>query len=237
VLIVGSLLVVRGPQPITPVVWWADGVQRWSVVVPAKRLVTAKTRLTAVTDELPAGHAELVLALLGDTVAAALQSPVVGLVLVVTDEPRAAALVTGLGAETVGDRPDSGLNAALTHGAEEVRRRVAGPVAALSSDLPALRPAELTAALTAAAAVPRALVADAAGTGTTLLAVRDGALAPRFGTGSAAAHVAGGAVPLNGDWPGLRQDVDTPGDLHAACWLGVGPRTTGFLEDISWPPG
>jgi 2-phospho-L-lactate guanylyltransferase len=212
-------------------------VQQWSVVVPAKRLVAAKTRLTAVTDELPAGHGELVLALLGDTVAAALQSPAVRLVLVVTDEPRAAGLVTGLGAETVGDEPDSGLNAALAHGAEHARRRAPGPVAALSSDLPALRPAELTAALAAAAAAPRAFVADAAGTGTTLLAVRDGALDPRFGAGSAAAHTAGGAVPLDGNWPGLRQDVDTPGDLHAACWLGVGPRTTGFLEAISWSPG
>jgi 2-phospho-L-lactate guanylyltransferase len=212
-------------------------VQQWSVVVPAKRLVVAKTRLTAVTDELPTGHGELVLALLGDTVAAALQSPAVRRVLVVTDEPQAAALVTALGAETVGDEPDSGLNAALAHGDEQARRQGSDPVAALSSDLPALRPAELTAALAAAAALPRAFVADAAGTGTTLLAVRDGALAPRFGAGSAAAHTAGGAVPLDGDWPGLRQDVDTPGDLQAARLLGVGPRTTGFLEAISWSPG
>jgi 2-phospho-L-lactate/phosphoenolpyruvate guanylyltransferase len=237
VLIGAALLGVRGPQPITPAVWWADGVQRWSVVVPAKRLGTAKTRLTAVTAHLPAEHGELVLALLGDTVAAAVQSPAVRRVLVVTDEPRAAALVLGLGAEVVGDEPDSGLNAALTHGAEHARRQGTGPVAALSSDLPALRPAELTDALAAAAAVPRAFVADTAGTGTTLLAVRDGALAPRFGPDSAAAHTATGAVPLDGNWPGLRQDVDTPGDLQAACRLGAGPRTKGFLEAISWSPG
>ncbi|MBB3678459.1 2-phospho-L-lactate guanylyltransferase [Modestobacter versicolor] len=215
-------------------------MQRWSVVVPAKRLVAAKTRLTPLTAALggapPAGHGDLVLALLGDTVAAALRSPAVGLVLVVTDEPRAAAVVTALGAETVGDEPDSGLNAALAHGAEQARLRAAGPVAALSSDLPALRPEELTEALTAAAALPRAFVADAAGTGTTLLAVRDGELEPRFGAGSAAAHAAGGAVPLDGGWPGLRQDVDTPADLHAACWIGVGDRTSGFLEATSWTP-
>ena len=108
-------------------------------------------------------------------------------------------------------------------------------MAALSSDLPALRPGELTAALQAAAAVPRAFVADAEGSGTTLLAARDGDLAPRFGRGSAAAHAAGGAVGLAGDWPGLRQDVDTAADLHAACWIGVGPRTAGFLSAISWP--
>jgi 2-phospho-L-lactate guanylyltransferase len=216
-------------------------VQQWSVVVPAKRLVAAKTRLTPLTaalgDELPAGHQELVLALLADTVAAARQSPAVGLVLVVTDEPQAAAVVTALGAHTVGDEPDSGLNAALAHGAREARRRAEGPVAALSSDLPALRPAELSAALHAAATASRAFVADAEGTGTTLLAAREGDLAPRFGPGSASAHAAGGAVPLAGEWPGLRQDVDTPADLHAACRLGVGPRTSGLLQATSWPPG
>jgi 2-phospho-L-lactate/phosphoenolpyruvate guanylyltransferase len=209
-------------------------VEQWSVVVPAKRLDAAKTRLTPLTAGLaPAGHPELVLALLADTVAAALASPAVARVLVVTDDPRAAAVVTALGARTVGDEPDSGLNAALAHGAAAVP----GPVAALSSDLPALRPAELTAALQAAAGVPRGFVTDAPGTGTTLLAVRDGALAPRFGRGSAAAHTAGGAVPLDGDWPGLRQDVDTPDDLRAACRLGVGERTAGFLSATSWPPG
>jgi 2-phospho-L-lactate guanylyltransferase len=213
-------------------------MQQWSVVVPAKRLVAAKTRLTPLTaalgGDLPAGHQELVLALLADTVAAARESPAVGLVLVVTDDPRAAAVVTGLGARTVGDEPDSGLNAALAHGARSLS---GGPVAALSSDLPALRPAELTAALQAAAAVPRAFVADVEGSGTTLLAARDGDLDPRFGPGSAAAHAAGGAVPLDGDWPGLRQDVDTPADLHAACWLGVGERTAGFLSAAPWPAG
>ncbi|WP_369139749.1 2-phospho-L-lactate guanylyltransferase [Modestobacter versicolor] len=216
-------------------------MQQWSVVVPAKRLVAAKTRLTPLTaalgGALPAGHGDLVLALLGDTLAAARRSPAVGLVLVVTDEPQAAAVARALGAETVGDEPDDGLNAALAHGAGQARLRTGGPVAALSSDLPALRADELTAALTAAAALPRAFVADAAGTGTTLLAVRDGQLEPRFGAGSAAAHAAAGAVPLDGDWPGLRQDVDTPADLHAACWIGVGDRTAGFLQDTSWPPG
>jgi 2-phospho-L-lactate guanylyltransferase len=220
-------------------------VPRWSVVVPAKRLAAAKTRLTPLTAalgaQLPAAHRDLVLALLADTVAAALASPAVGLVLVVTDEPAAAELVTGLGARTVADQPDAGLNAALAHGARTARAAAPGPVAALSSDLPALRPAELTAALQAAGGVPRAFVADVPGSGTTLLAARDGELDPRFGRGSAAAHAAAGAVPLDGDWPGLRQDVDTPADLQAARRLGAGPRTARFLasaaESISWTPG
>jgi 2-phospho-L-lactate/phosphoenolpyruvate guanylyltransferase len=216
-------------------------VQRWSVVVPAKRLAAAKTRLTPLTSALPgdaaARHQELVLALLADTVAAARDAAAVELVLVVTDDPRAAAEVRALGADTVGDEPDSGLNAALAHGARRARAVRPGPVAALSSDLPALRPAELTAALRAATAAPRAFVVDAAGTGTTLLTVADGDLHPRFGPGSAAAHAAAGAVPLDGDWPGLRQDVDTPADLRAACRIGVGARTADLLSVTCWPPG
>jgi 2-phospho-L-lactate guanylyltransferase len=155
----------------------------------------------------------------------------------VTDEPRAVDVVTALGARTVGDEPDSGLNAALAHGARRARTATGGPVAALSSDLPAVRPAELTAALDAAAGHRRGLVVDAAGTGTTLLAVTDGDLDPRFGPGSAAAHTATGAVPLDGDWPGLRQDVDTPADLRAAARIGAGRWTVGFLSASSWPPG
>src|SRR5436305_745035 len=78
----------------------------------------------------------------------------------------AAEVVRALGARTVPDAPDRGLNPALDHGALSTG---AVAVAALSSDLPALRPQELAAALAAAAAADRCFVADAAGTGTTLL--------------------------------------------------------------------
>jgi 2-phospho-L-lactate guanylyltransferase len=207
-------------------------VPRWSVVVPAKRLDVAKTRLrplTAERDDARAAHRELVLALLADTVAAAVACPVVGTVLVVTDEPAAADVVRALGAGTVADEPDSGLNAALEHGA----RSAPGPaVAALSSDLPALRPEELAAALDAATGASRAFVADAQGTGTTLLTAVGTDLLPRFGPGSAEAHLSGGAVALAGGWPGLVRDVDTEADLRAALGLGAGPRTTAFLARL-----
>ncbi|MGY1823712.1 2-phospho-L-lactate guanylyltransferase [Geodermatophilus sp. SYSU D00079] len=203
----------------------------WSVVVPAKRLTVAKTRLTPLTGG-PAGppgtaHTRLVLALLADTVTAALASTAVAEVLVVTDDPDAAAVVTALGARTVPDEPDRGLNPALAHGA---RATDSGTVAALSSDLPALRPEELTAALTAAGtAAPRCFVADAQGTGTTLLTAAGVELAPAFGAGSAARHRDGGAVQLTGSWPGLSRDVDTAGDLRAAVALGLGRRTAALV--------
>ncbi|WP_369134456.1 2-phospho-L-lactate guanylyltransferase [Modestobacter sp. I12A-02662] len=213
----------------------------WWVVVPAKRLAEAKTRLTPVTARLgPAAagrHHELVLALLADTVAAAVDCPAVAGVLVVTDDPRAAAVVTALGARTVRDEPGAGLNPALAHGALAARAAGADAVAALNSDLPALRPAELAEALAAAAGHRRSFVADADGTGTTLLCVTAGELGPRYGPHSAAAHAAGGAVPLAGSWPGLRRDVDTPSDLRTAAALGVGPRTGQLLDVTCRTPG
>jgi 2-phospho-L-lactate guanylyltransferase len=208
------------------------GVPSWSVVVPAKRLAVAKTRLRPLTSPLPgAAHDELVLALLADTVAAAATCPVVGAIVVVTDDPAAADVVRGLGVRTVPDEPDRGLNPALEHGA----RAVGGSaVAALSSDLPALRPEELAAALTAAgAAASRCFVADAHGTGTTLLTAIGTELRPRFGAGSAEAHRASGARPLTGEWPGLVRDVDTEADLRAARTLGLGTRTAALIERLA----
>jgi 2-phospho-L-lactate/phosphoenolpyruvate guanylyltransferase len=208
-------------------------VPTWSLVVPAKRLDVAKTRLRPVTEGRPdaeEAHRELVLALLADTVAAALACPVVGALLVVTDDPAAASVVTDLGARVVPDEPGRGLNPALEHGV----RSAPGPaVAALSSDLPALRADELAAALEAAAGTARAFVADAQGTGTTLLTAVGVQLQPRFGAGSAEAHLSGGAVALTGDWPGLVRDVDTDADLRAALRLGAGPRTAALVERLA----
>jgi hypothetical protein len=101
-------------------------VPSWSVVVPAKRLAVAKTRLRPLTGG--SAHADLVLALLADTVAAALACPAVADVVVVTDEPAAAELVGRLGGRTVADEPDRGLNPALEHGlgGALLRRRRAG---------------------------------------------------------------------------------------------------------------
>ena len=81
--------------------------------------------------------------------------------------------------------------------------------------------------LQTAARSSRAFLADAAGTGTTLLAVGPGhELAPHFGPRSRARHRASGAteITLTGV-RSVRQDVDTEADLAAALALGVGPFT------------
>lgn len=149
----------------------------------------------------------------------------------VTDDRLAAATLSALGARVVPDVPDDGLNAALRYGAGlAAAHRPDAAVVALSADLAALRPSELTAALEQAAGHARAFVADAQGTGTTLLSALPGHdLEPRFGIGSARAHSRHGAHALEGDWPTLRRDLDTPADLAVAACLGLGPATAAQL--------
>jgi 2-phospho-L-lactate/phosphoenolpyruvate guanylyltransferase len=207
---------------------WQDGPvgdAGWLLVVPAKRLGTAKSRLRGAVPD--GAHAPLAAALLRDTLTAALACADV---LVVTGDPAAAAVARSAGAAVTAD-PGGGLNAALRHGTRDDRR----PRAALTGDLPGLRTIELSAALAAAtAAGVRSFVADAAGTGTVLLCAPAGVpLDPRFGAGSAAAHAASGARALTGDWPGLRRDVDTAADLRAALELGVAAHTRALLRGLA----
>lgn len=199
----------------------------WNLVIPLKPLSRAKSRLGATAGD--AVRPGLALSFAQDTVDAALACPVVRGVVVVTDDPLAARELSALGARAVPDAPGRGLNAALTHGVAEARAADGAdvPVAALGADLPALRPAELRRVLDAAAAHPRAFVADAADVGTTLLSALPGhALAPSFGGRSRARHSASGAVALRLEAvASVRRDVDTAQDLRAALALGVGPYT------------
>ncbi|MEU7611913.1 2-phospho-L-lactate guanylyltransferase [Micromonospora sp. NPDC049204] len=201
---------------------------RWAVVVPVKHLAAAKSRLRGALPDVP--HEELALALAADTLRAVLACPAVAEALVVTDDDRVAAAARSAGARVLPDEPAAGLNAAFRHGAAGT---TTGWVAGLTADLPALRPAELAGALLAAQngrEVVRRFVPDAPGTGTVLLTAPPAVpLDPRFGVGSAAAHAASGALPLSGDWPSLRRDVDTAADLTAAARLGLGPRTAALV--------
>ncbi|MBR7672263.1 2-phospho-L-lactate guanylyltransferase, partial [Streptomyces daliensis] len=198
----------------------------WTLVVPLKPLRRAKSRLADA-----AGHEErqgLALAFAQDTVRAALACEAVSGVAVVTDDRRAARELAALGARVVPDAPADGLNAALAHGAAQVRGDAPGAaVAALNADLPALRPEELARVLHAASRFPRAFLRDAAGMGTTLLSALPGVeLAPAFGGPSGARHLASGAVEITlSGVESVRQDVDTGADLTAALALGVGPFT------------
>jgi 2-phospho-L-lactate guanylyltransferase len=202
-------------------------VASWTLVIPVKRLAIAKSRLA---DAYPQHRPEFALAFAVDTTAAALATPMVSGVVVVTGDPAVSAAAAALGARVVPDEPDDGLNAAIAHGADLAASDGHG-VAALSADLPALRPAELTSVL-AACGTGRSFVIDLPGTGTTFLAAGPGVrLDPRFGVGSALAHQASGALPIDHpDIVSVRRDVDTAADLAHAVQLGVGPRTAEVMS-------
>lgn len=192
---------------------------RWTVVIPAKALPEAKSRLLRASGD-PAAHRRLVESIRADTMAAARAAEGAARLLLVADRP-------GVPGALVQTRP--GLNAALVEGADYAARTwPTDGVAALVGDLPALQPGALGAALAAAAQHDRAFVPDAPGTGTTLLTAAPGVpLRPAFGPGSAARH-AQLAAALVAD-PSLRCDVDTAEDLQAAAELGLGPATSAVL--------
>lgn len=194
----------------------------WTVVIPVKPAAIGKSRLADAGIDREA----LARAIALDTITAAAR---VAGVIVVTEDADVAAAARGVGAEVMAEADGRGLDAALATG---IAAAGDGHRAALLGDLPALRPAELAAALAAAASHERAVVADAEGTGSTLVTARAGVeWTSSFGDGSFARHVALGAVPL--DLPEndtLRRDVDTAAQLRAAASLGLGPRTTALLR-------
>jgi 2-phospho-L-lactate guanylyltransferase len=208
---------------------------RWTVVIPAKALPEAKSRLlTATTD--PAEHRRLVEAIRTDTFAAARAAHGVARVLVVVDRPDDGAHAQEPAQGPVLVQTVPGLNPALTEAADHAARSwPEDGVAALVGDLPALQPGELADALASAAQHRRSFVPDASGTGTTLLAASPGtALNPQFGAGSCARHRSEAAELPAG--AGLRNDVDTAQDLHSAAELGLGPATAAVLAGSGVTP-
>lgn len=203
--------------------------RRWVVVVPVKPAAHGKSRLDV--PGLP--RKDLARAIALDTLEAATACDVVAQVVVVTDDAalaREAAMIPALRFVPEGDA--RGLDAAVASGVAAIDPGGRMPRAALLGDLPALRPADLGEALRAAASVPRAVVPDAEGTGSTLVTAGVGVeWASSFGDGSFARHVALGCEALKiPDASTLRRDVDTAAQLEAARALGLGPRTAALLK-------
>jgi 2-phospho-L-lactate guanylyltransferase len=198
---------------------------RWTVLIPAKSLPEAKSRLMPSSTDLAAHH-RLVRAIRTDTRSAVAEAVSVARVLHVTDRAS-----EGDESELTFIQKGDGLNAALSEAAAFAAARWPDDgIAALVGDLPALQAGELDSALDEAARWTRCYVPDAAGTGTTMLTALPGeALQPSFGPDSAARHGAIATAIEAG--LGLRQDVDTDDDLRAAADLGLGYATRAVLWD------
>lgn len=186
------------------------------MLVPAKRLGAAKSRLTGLPDQT---RQELATAFLADVVTAALAADV-GTVTVVTDDPKVLDLAQGWGAAA--RVVSGGLNQAVRDVAPP-----GAPTAVLVGDLPAVKPDQLRSELRRPGEF---FVPDLHGTGTTTLAGRN--LHPRFGPESAAAHAADGLLRVELGVSGMTVDVDTWADLDVASRLGLGPYTAALIERV-----
>lgn len=199
----------------------------------AKPLSVAKSRLQPRhQDGHQDSHQDLVLALFRDTLSAITACTNVRSVVLVTNDPTFVLAVNDFPqVSTLPELPPYDLNLALRQGFAQLRARDRGSViGAIQTDLAALRPDELHDAI-AQAAGARAVCVDHAGTGTTLLLSAAGEdLDPRFGSQSASAHLASGAIPIIGALPGLRTDVDTASDLALASEIGVGKHTAAHFD-------
>lgn len=124
-----------------------------------------------------------------------------------------------------------GLDRALAHAG----RRVGGDTLVLAADLPALTPDDVAAVLAARTPV---VVAPTRDGGTAALLRRpDSCLAPAYGVGSAARHLAAAATAgLSSsvvERLGLAHDVDRAEDLEAPAGLRFGAATTAVLSGLS----
>jgi 2-phospho-L-lactate/phosphoenolpyruvate guanylyltransferase len=209
---------------------------QWIALVPVKAGGTAKSRLAGNLD-----RSALAAAMAQDTGAALRASERITEVVVVAD-----GAIEASWADTVLPGPNAGLNQAVTAGAQWLASNHDVPfgIAVVLGDLPCLTGEAVDRILGFRDENAVRIVGDAAGTGTTMLLVRDGTcipdlVTPRFGPHSCAAHVEDGALNLTvqseitaRDKAALlraRRDVDTDVDLWDAVRIGVGPATRAAL--------
>lgn len=197
----------------------------WHVLIPLKPAAIGKSRM-------PEEHrAAWVRALAVDTILAARAATRVAAVWVITADAELADILPA-DVRVVAEDAPGGIDRALAVAASQVGAE--HPRASLPGDLGALRAAELDAALAAAEKVARGVVADADGTGTTLVTASAGiAWRTAYGQGSFAAHVALGCEKLEVPaGSGLRADIDTWSDA-ARVGERLGPRSRALFPVVA----
>jgi 2-phospho-L-lactate/phosphoenolpyruvate guanylyltransferase len=191
---------------------------RATAVVPVKRFAVAKSRLAPGVDE--ARRPELIAAMVADVLEAIDRARSIERTIVVSREPRAAALAAAAGAELVDDFDDASHSAAALAGIAVAAAAGARCVALLPGDCPLLDPRELDKVLTGVPDPYVAVIPDRHGTGTNALVLAPpGAIEPSFGEGSKDRHIAAAraaGIPFGvEELASLGLDLDTPADIVA----------------------
>jgi len=188
-----------------------------TAVLPVKRFAAAKQRLASLDDQQRRAVAA---AMLEDVLEAISGTRSVERTVVVSGDPVAQELAADAGAEVVPDPSDAGHVEAAQAGIAHAQAAGAGCVVLLPGDCPLLDPRELDSLLTGVPESYVAIVPDRHGEGTNALVLSPPeAIAPAFGEGSCARHVAAAreaGVPFAvEELPSLALDLDTPADVIA----------------------
>jgi 2-phospho-L-lactate/phosphoenolpyruvate guanylyltransferase len=183
-------------------------------IVPVKPLSLAKGRLSAVLTA--SERRALVLAMLGDVLAALRATQVVRKTVVVSRDAEVQALVARLGAVALLEEAE-GLNTAYAQAATFAGLRGATALLALPADLPLATPNEIAGLVAAGQEGGVALAPSRDGGTNGLYRSLDAALPFLFGSGSLARHIdtarVSGLEPRLFRAPGLELDIDQPDDL------------------------
>jgi 2-phospho-L-lactate guanylyltransferase len=203
----------------------------WAVVV-GRTGPNAKTRLGDVLD--PAERSALAVAMLTDVLRAASGAGLTGTIAVLDPPERP------FGEATVIHDSGRGLDAAVASGVRAAVSAGARTAVVLAGDLPLLEPDDIR-ALVAAAERPRAVVVatDRHLTGTNALVLRPpDVIAPAFGPGSGARHLASAVAAVGGAARMVTPhrvalDIDTPDDLAELVRRQPGGATGEALRSMS----
>lgn len=209
-------------------------------ILPVKRLEAANQRLEG---ELTQGaRRALAEAMFSDVLVALRRCRSVDQILVVTADAGAQQIAGGHGAAAL-DAPERGHNEAAVLGVEWALESGADRALLVPADCPLLVPLGLDQLISHHAAARSALIVpDRHGTGTNaLLLTPPDSIAPAFGPGSRARHLAAaratGVAREIVEIPSLALDVDTPEDLAAvqealAVTHGAAANTRGMLSQL-----
>lgn len=206
----------------------------WAVV-PVKDFELAKQRLAIAYS--PALRRELARAMLDDVLTALCAVEQLTGVVVVTADAEAAMLAGQHGARVIFERQVRGLNPAVTLAARNLASEGRAGVLVVPGDIPAVKPAEVAALLSAHGTAPAvSLIAAHDGQGTNaLLATPPCGLHFCYGEGSFKLHCAAarqmGIEPAIHHAPGIAFDVDAPGDIARLDHLPYRSSTRRLLEN------
>ena len=206
-------------------------------VVPVKALASAKSRLAPrLADD---ARKQLVLAMLGDVLAALTTCPALAAVWVIACDPEVGRVATTLGAEWLPEGESVGYNEAVAWAARRIAALPGAAMLVIPGDIPGLSADEVLAIIDALPRGPRAAVlvpsGDGRGTNAALLAPasaftlcfgepsfeRHCQLARAAGVNAAVLHLNGAAL-----------DLDTPDDLARFIERSTPTQTRTLLEQF-----